>query len=97
MRHAAKVDANQALIVDAMRTAGAFVWPLKLPVDLLVGCNGRTALVEVKTKTGKREPKPARSTELQREFFAQWPGGTLALVSDVESALAVVALLKGQG
>jgi hypothetical protein len=88
VRHAARTDANQSEIVEAMRKAGAYVWLIGLPVDALVGCNGRTALLEFKTATG-------RKTKLQRTFFEDWTGGTLALVSDVESALRVVAMLKG--
>ena len=37
MRHAARVDANQIQIVSALRAAGAYVWIIGLPVDLLVG------------------------------------------------------------
>jgi len=36
MRRAAKVDKSQALIVAALRAAGAFVYPIGRPVDLLV-------------------------------------------------------------
>ncbi len=49
MRHAARVDANQEQIVSALRAAGAFVWIIGLPVDLLVGYKNHTFLVEVKS------------------------------------------------
>ena len=52
MRHAARVDANQAEIVAVLRAAGAYVWIIGLPVDLLCGYAGKTTLIEVKTKTG---------------------------------------------
>jgi hypothetical protein len=48
MRFAARVDKNQSEIVSALRAAGAFVWIIGLPVDLLVGFDGQTYLVEVK-------------------------------------------------
>jgi hypothetical protein len=95
MRRAARVDANQAAIVEALRAAGASVWIIGLPTDLLVGKNGSTLLMEVKTLTGKRNPKPARYTALQRDFMAEWRGGPVATVTDVESALRALETLKG--
>jgi hypothetical protein len=95
MRHAARVDANQSAIVEAMRKAGATVWIIGLPVDLLIGCNGVTALAEVKVMQGKRKPRAAGYTDLQRDFMATWRGGIVATLTDVESALRLVAMLKG--
>ena len=86
MRRAARVDSTQAEIVQALRDAGAYVWIIGLPLDLLVGYAGRTALVECKSITGKREPKPARHTDLQRAFMAAWIGGTVATITDAEGA-----------
>lgn len=94
MRHAARVDSNQADIVAALRSAGASVWIVKLPVDLLVGYQGKTVLVECKTLTGKKAPKAAGYTPLQQSFMADWRGGTVATVTDVESALRVLEVCK---
>ena len=88
MRRAARVDANQEAIVKALRDAGAFVWIIGLPVDLLVGHKGRTFLVEVKT-TSK---KPL--TALQTTFFKTWCGDTLARVDDPEAALKMIGFIK---
>ena len=71
MRYAARVDENQAAIVQALRDAGAYVWIIGLPVDLLVGYKDRTLLMEVKTTSKKR------LTGLQADFFEKWMGGTL--------------------
>lgn len=95
MRHAARVDANQAEIVAAMRAAGASVWIIGLPVDLLVGHAGKSMPVEIKTLTGKRNPKPSKHTKLQLDFMATWRGGPVATVTDVESALRVLAVMRG--
>jgi hypothetical protein len=103
MRRAARVDANQAAIVEALRAAGAYVWVIGLPVDLLIGfnattglkTNGHTLLMEVKTLTGKREPRAKGYTDLQRDFLASWTGGPVATVTDVESALRALETLKG--
>lgn len=94
MRRAARVDANQAAIVEALRDAGASVWTIGLPVDLLIGIDGNTAIVEIKSMTGKRNPKPARYTQLQKDFMLSWRGGPVATVTDVDGALCVLATMK---
>jgi hypothetical protein len=96
MRRAARVDANQADIVEALLNVGCSVWVIGLPLDLLVGVNGKTALVEVKTMVGKRNPKAARYTRLQQDFMQNWRGGIVATVTDVDGALRVVATMSDQ-
>ena len=88
MRYAARVDANQAKIVQALRDAGAYVWILGLPVDILVGYKGKTVLVEVKDGPKKR------LTGLQADFFENWGGGTLARIDGPEAALRMIGVLK---
>lgn len=88
MRYAARVDQNKDQIVSALRAAGAYVWDLKLPVDLLVGYAGRTVLVEIK-RDGK-----APLTKLQRQFFEEWTGGTLARIDSPEAALRMIGVVK---
>ena len=84
------MDANQAQIVSALRAAGANVWILGLPVDLLVGYKGHTVLMEVKDGPGKR------LTALQEAFFAKWEGGTLSRVDGPESALNVLKVIDAK-
>ena len=88
MRYAARVDANQDQIVVALRAAGAYVWIIGLPVDLLVGYKGHTFLVEIKTDAKKR------LTSLQEDFFESWGGGTLARVDSPDAALRMIGVLK---
>lgn len=89
MRRAAKVDRNQAEIVEAMRLVGASVQHLHAVgegcPDLLVGYRGKTILMEV--KDGKKPPSARLLTEDQLAWHASWHGGPLAVVTDVESAL----------
>ncbi len=92
-RYAARTDSNQAEIVAALRAAGCSVWIIGLPVDLLVGNNGKTLCVEVKRMTGKLVPKPTKHTKLQREFMMSWTGGPVATVTDAESALRAVGAM----
>ena len=88
MRHAKRVDANQDQIVVALRAAGANVWIISLPVDLLVGYKGHTFLVEIK-RTAK-----SRFTPLQQDFFESWGGGTLARIDSPDAALRMIGILK---
>ena len=88
MRRAARIDANSTQVVTALRAAGAYVWIIGLPVDLLVGYKGHTFLVEIKDGPKKR------LTALQEAFFAKWAGGTLARVDGPEAALRMIGLMK---
>jgi hypothetical protein len=88
MRRAARVDANQEAIVSALRAAGAYVWIVGLPVDLLVGYRNHTYLVEIKTNAKQR------LTPLQTDFFDNWKGGTLARVDSPESALRMLKVIQ---
>ena len=90
MRYAARVDANQDAIVSALRAAGAYVWIIGLPVDLLVGYKGHTFLVEIKTDSKKR------LTKLQADFFENWMGGTLCRIDNAESALRMLKVADEQ-
>jgi hypothetical protein len=84
MRHAARVDGNQAEIVAALRESGASVFVLKLPVDLLVGYAGKTALVEIKDRSSAYGRKGLN--EKQSAFLRGWNGGTVALIDSVDAA-----------
>jgi hypothetical protein len=88
MRRAARVDANQEAIVSALRGAGAYVWIIGLPVDLLVGYKNHTFLVEL--KSGPRK----RLTKLQADFFDNWSGSTLARIDSPEAALRMIGVVK---
>ena len=88
MRYAKRVDANQDQIVSALRAAGAYVWIIGLPVDLLVGYKGHTFLVEVKDGSKKR------LTALQEDFFQSWTGSTLARIDSPEAALRMIGVLR---
>jgi len=88
MRRAARVDANQEAIVSALRAAGAYVWIIGLPVDLLVGFRNHTYLMEIKVGPKKK------LTALQEDFFSNWFGGTLCRVDGPEAALRAIGVLR---
>ena len=83
MRRAARVDINQAEIVDALRRVGVSVEIIKLPLDLLICCRGETALVEVKTEEGN-------FTKVQAEFLARWPGKVYVVRSPEDAVRQVL-------
>ena len=87
MRYAARVDANQKQIITALEAAGAYVWVIGLPVDLLVGYNDKTFLVEVKSTSRKR------LTSLQADFFKSWSGSSLERIETPEQALKMIGVL----
>ena len=88
MRHAARVDANQDQIVSALRAAGAFVWVIGLPVDLLVGYNGETHLFEIKVDSTKK------LTKLQVDFFDKWRGASLHVITSPDDALRIIGAIS---
>lgn len=92
MRRAAKVDRNQAEIVEALRADGCSVQSLAAIgdgcPDLAVGKNRVTYFMEV--KDGSKPPSARRLTEDQLRWHGAWRGGPVAVVCDVESALRVV-------
>ena len=91
MRRAAKIDANQAEIVKALRKIGCTVKSLAAVgegcPDLLVGFNGQNYAIEV--KDGKAIPSKRRLTEDEERFHREWRG-QVAVVTSVEEAIAVV-------
>ena len=98
MRRAARVDANQAAIVAALRQVGCYVQDLSgvgrgCP-DLLVGYRGVWHVIEV--KDGR---KPPSARELTAAEFAWHEEASryapVGLVESVEQALAQVGATRG--
>lgn len=91
MRRAAKVDANQADIVKALRQAGASVLCLHRVgqgcPDLLVGKNEVNLLMEI--KDGSLPASWRTLSPDEAEFFTTWRG-QVKLVKSVEEALEVL-------
>lgn len=91
MRRAAKVDANQADIVAALRKIGASVQPLHAVgqgcPDLLVGWRGMNTVLEL--KDGNKPPSARKLTKDQEEWHANWRG-QVAVVETVEQAIEAI-------
>lgn len=83
-RRAAKRDSNEPGIIEALRAAGASVEQLSkkgIP-DLLVGFDGTTFLMEVKSGKGKL-------TEDEATWIQEWRG-TVHIVRTIQEALRVI-------
>jgi len=91
MRRAARVDANQADIVAALRKLGASVQVLSqgdgVP-DLLVGYQNRVNLL-LEVKDSEKSPSERRLTPAQEIWHRDWRG-RVAIVESVEDAVAVL-------
>lgn len=94
MRRAAKVDANQDAIVQALRAAGASVQSIaavgKGVPDLLVGFRGLNWLVEC--KDGAKPPSARELTEDQQKWLRNWRGRVAVVLSPDDALRAIGAL-----
>jgi hypothetical protein len=78
--------------VSVFLAHGCSVYDLKQPVDLLVGANGKTLLVEI--KDGAKSPSRQKYTKAQVSFMATWKGSAVSTVRDVEGAMTVARMLS---
>lgn len=83
-------DANQAVIVAGLRKAGASVFTIGRPVDLLVGFRGATLLFEL--KDGKQVASRRKLGDTQVEFFETWNGGPALKIESLEDGLKAIGL-----
>jgi hypothetical protein len=95
MRRAAKIDANQAQVVSALRAAGARVTSMaalgKGAPDLLVGFRDAIYLLEV--KDGAKVPSAQKLTKAQEVWHAEWDG-YVRVVNSPDAALRVIGVMK---
>lgn len=91
---AARTDANQTEIVEALRLVGCSVQPLhtvgKGCPDLLVGRSGLNVLIEV--KDGSKPPSARTLTPDQEIWHDNWRG-QVTVVSSVHEALQAVGVV----
>ena len=93
MRRAARIDANQPAIVDALRSVGAAVQPLHSVgqgcPDLLVSHRMRTYTMEI--KDGSKPPSERRLTPAQIAWHDAWRDA-VHIVETVDDALRVIGM-----
>ncbi len=87
MRTAARVDANQAQIVRALRQCGATVQPLHTVghgcVDILCMFRGQLYALEIKAEHGALTPD-------ERRWHEQWQCPYVHVVRSVDEALRAI-------
>ena len=82
MRTAAKRDAIEPDVVDALEKIGATVYRIDEPCDLIVGYRVRNFLIELKSKKGTQTPN-------QEKFSVGWKG-QYRICRSVDEALDLV-------
>jgi Holliday junction resolvase len=92
MTYAKRVDENHQEIVKKFRELGASVFDASgigrgFP-DILVGFNGNTALVEIKSGEKKK------FTDAQLKFMSEWKGSSVTRINDVEGAERLINIMK---
>jgi len=87
MKRNRKRDANEPGIIAILEYAGASVYPLDKPLDLLVGFRGETFLIEVKNPAGANRIEPD-----QKLFFEKWLGRAARIVRTEFDALEAIGI-----
>ena len=95
---AARVDANHAQVVSALRAAGAAVQSLAsvgvgVP-DLLVGVPGTNRLALFEVKDGKKPPSHRKLTDAQVIWHERWKDYPVCTVDGPEAALRHLKVLQ---
>ena len=90
MRRAARRDANERRVIDALRACGAYVKQINDEglADLLVYYRGHTLILEV--KDGDKPPSARALTPAEQKFHDEWPGQNLYIVNSEHQALDIL-------
>lgn len=81
--------------MEGLRKAGCSVYILDDPLDLLVGYQGWTTLVEVKAPKGTRGGVSHKGlTDSQKEFIESWRGGRILIVRTLREALLGIGIVS---
>ena len=94
MTYAKRVDVNHQEVVKMLRSLGATVFDASrmgqgFP-DLVVGYNGQTVLVEIKSGEAKK------FTQAQLKFMADWKGSSVTRINDTDGAIRLIKILDLQ-
>lgn len=85
-RRNAKVDANQKEIVKALeQVPGVTVCPIGKPLDLLIGYQGITHIVEIKNPDGKDQVN-----DDQQRFIDSWTGRRPEVARTLDEVLDII-------
>ncbi len=94
MRRAARTDANQTEIVEALRAVGATVAITSMIgdgfPDIVVGYRGENYMIEI--KDGSKPPSKQQLTPDEKKFHNIWRG-KIDIVISVDEALEIVGAI----
>ena len=90
MRRAARRDANERRVIDALRACGAYVKQINDEglADLLIFYRGHTLIFEV--KDGDKPPSARALTPAEQKFHDEWPCTNLYIVTSEHDALDIL-------
>lgn len=91
-KYAARVDANQAEVIDALRAIGVHVTVIGEPVDLAIGYRGRSGFLEV--KDGSKPPSARKLKPSQAKFQAEHSGFFRVVTTPDEAIRAAVDMAR---
>lgn len=94
---ARRIDANQGSVVSYLRALGWSVF-ITSPLgrgfpDLVVGCPGFTAVVEI--KDGSKRPSERKLTEDEVTFRERWTGNYILATGPEDAAKQLEELARG--
>lgn len=94
MRRAARIDANQNAIVEALRDIPGVSVAITSQLgagfpDIVIGFGARNYLIEL--KDGSKPPSKRELTEDEYEFFAQWRG-QVEVALNLDECLEIIGL-----
>ena len=90
-RRRTRRDDNEPEIIEAFLDAGATVYVMDKPLDLLVGIHGHNILVEV--KDGSKPPSRRQLTKDEDQFMMTWKG-SCHVIDTADDARALIETYK---
>ena len=98
-RYSKRRDPNEQAITEALRKVGATVHPQHVPCDLLVGYQGVTYLLEVKSPPGPQGGTSGSGQKLnpkQQAWADAWCGQFAVVTTPAEALEALGVVVDGE-
>lgn len=89
-RRAARNDANQAAVIEALESIGCLVYVIRQPVDLIVGYRGKWIPCEVKNGAKAPSARSLRDSQEKFAFFSEAHGLPFLVLTSPEQAVLAV-------
>ena len=93
-RRAARNDANQAAVIEALESIGCLVYVIRQPVDLIIGYGGMWMLAEVKDGDKPPSRRKLRKGQIACAEMAQALSLPLLVLTSPEQAVLAVRQSK---